>query len=296
MTERRRVLIQGAGAVSAAAGALLAATGAGRIEVRAASRRDDVILTAVGPRGVVAHVPVVRYAEVEPGTVDLLILTSAPGGLDDEVAAALASARPAAVGVTSPVIGDAAVAERMFPGTGIATLAPGLLSFATARGTETRAEYWVPPLARAFSAVAVEGSDRDLPRRLAAEYPRVIGRAPARGVAAVGAAMVPYAAELAIVGGDWPTFLRRLERPGRAMAEAMRVDVGLPAFAPPPIVVRAVLRQLCRTVPFDFPKFAGNHFVRHAGQSLRILDTWRAMTPRATPDLDSLREDLAAVL
>ncbi|MGC5026015.1 hypothetical protein ACLQ3K_14775 [Tsukamurella sp. DT100] len=293
MTERRRVLIQGAGAVSAAAGALLAGTGA---DVRAASRRADVLLTAVDPRGVVAHVPVVRYADVEPGTVDLLILTSAPGELDDGVATALAAARPETVGVTSPVIGDAAVAERMFPGAGIATLAPGLLSFATARGTETRAEFWVPPLARAFSAVAVEGSDRDLPRRLAAEYPGVIGRAPARGVAAVGAAMVPYAAELAIVGGDWPTFLRRLTRPGRAMAEAMRVDVGLPVFAPPPIVVRAVLRQLCRTVPFDFPKFAGNHFVRHADQSLRILDAWRAMTPRATPALDALREDLAAAL
>ncbi|CAM3340642.1 hypothetical protein [Tsukamurella hominis] len=292
MTERRRVLIQGAGAVSAAAGALLAGTGA---DVRAASRRDDVVLTAVDPRGVVAHVPVVRYADVEPGTVDLLILTSAPGELDDGVAAALAAALPATVGVTSPVIGDAAVAERMFPDAGIATLAPGLLSFATARGTETRAEFWVPPLAPAFAAVAVEGSP-GLPRRLAADYPKVIGRAPARGVAAVGATMVPYAAELAIVGGDWPTFLRRLTRPGRAMAEAMRVDVGLPVFAPPPIVVRAVLRQLCRSVPFDFPKFAGNHFVRHAGQSLRILDAWRAMTPRATPALDSLREDLAAAL
>ncbi len=292
MTERRRVLIQGAGAVSAAAGALLAGTGA---EVRAASRRSDVILTAVGPRGETVHVPVVRYTDVEAGTVDLLILTSAPGELDDGVAAALAAARPAAVGVTSPVIGDAAVAERMFPGAGIATLAPGLLSFATSRGTETRAEFWVPPLAPAFAAVAVEGAP-DLPRRLAVEYPKVIGRAPARGVAAVGATMVPYAAELAIVGGDWPTFLRRLKRPGRAMAEAMRVDIGLPVFAPPPIVVRAVLRQLCRTVPFDFPKFAGNHFVRHADQSLRILDAWRAMTPRATPALDSLREDLAAVI
>lgn len=293
MTERRRVLIQGAGAVSAAAGALLAGTGA---EVRAASRRDSVILTAVDPRGVTAHVPVVRYTDIEPGTVDLLILTSAPGDLDEAVAAALAAARPTAVGVTSPVIGDAAVAERMFAGAEIATLAPGLLSFATSRGTETRAEFWVPPLAPAFAAVAVEGSARDLPRRLAAQYPKVIGRAPARSVAAVGAAMVPYAAELAIVGGDWPTFLRRLKRPGRAMAEAMRVDVGLPALAPPPIVVRAVLRRLSRSVPFDFPKFAGNHFVRHAGQSLRILDAWRAMTPRATPALDSLREDLAAVL
>ncbi|MCA0158982.1 hypothetical protein LB823_22515 [Tsukamurella sp. M9C] len=292
MTERRRVLIQGAGAVSAAAGALLAGTGA---DVRAASRRADVLLTAVDPRGVVAHVPVVRYADVEPGTVDLLILTSAPGELDDGVATTLAAARPETVGVTSPVIGDAAVAERMFPGAGIATLAPGLLSFATARGTETRAEFWVPPLAPAFAAVAVEGSP-GLPRRLAAEYPKVIGRTPARAAAAVGAAMVPYAAELAIVGGDWPTFLRRLKRPGRAMAEAMRVDVGLPAPAPPPIVVRAVLRQLCRTVPFDFPKFAGNHFVRHADQSLRILDAWRAMTPRATPALDALREDLAAAL
>ncbi|MCS3779631.1 hypothetical protein [Tsukamurella ocularis] len=293
MTERRRVLIQGAGAVSAAAGVLLAGTGA---EVRAASRRDDVILTAVDPRGVVAHVPVVRYADVEPGTVDLLVLTSAPGELDDEVAAALAASRPRVVGVTSPVIGDAAIAQRVFPGADVATLAPGLLSFATSRGTETRAEYWVPPLTPAFSAVAVEGSSRDLPRRLVREYPAVIGRVPARAVAAVGTLMVPYAAELAVVGGDWPTFLRRLRRPGRAMAEAMRVDVGLPVFAPPAIVVRAVLRQLCRTAPFDFPKFAGNHFVRHADQSLRILDAWRAMTPRATPALDSLREDLAAAL
>ncbi|MBS4102242.1 hypothetical protein [Tsukamurella paurometabola] len=282
--------------MSAAAGALLAGTGDGRAEVRAASRRDDVILTAVDPRGVVSHVPVVRYADVEPGTVDLLILTSAPGDLDDEVAAALVAARPAAIGVTSPVIGDAAIAQRMFAGAEVATLAPGLLSFATSRGTETRAEFWVPPLAPPFAAVAVEGSARDLPRRLAAEHPKVIGRAPAKTVAAVGAAMVPYAAELAIVGGDWPTFLRRLQRPGRAMAEAMRADVGVPAFAPPPLVARAALRQLCRRVPFDFPKFAGNHFVRHAGQSLRILDSWRAMTPRATPALDALRADLATVL
>ncbi|NMD54079.1 MULTISPECIES: hypothetical protein [Tsukamurella] len=293
MTESRRVLIQGAGAVAAAAGALLAGAGA---EVRAASRRDGVVLTAVGPAGEVRHVPVVRYADIEPGTVDLLILTAAPGELDGATVRALVAARPTVVGVTSPVIGDAAIAQRTFPEADVVTLAPGLLSFATSRGTETRAEYWVPPLTPALSAVAVEGSPRDLPKRLAAEYPTVIGRAPAKAAAAVGVLMVPYAAELAIADGDWPTFLRRLQRPGRAMAEAMRADVGLPVLTPPPIVVRAVLRQLCRSAPFDFPKFAGNHFVRHADQSLRILDAWRAMTPRATPALDSLREDLAAVV
>lgn len=296
MTERRRVLIQGAGAVTAAAGALLAETGA---EVRAASRRDGVILTAVAPDGAVAHVPVVTYPQVEAdevqGEVDLLILTSAPGELAPDVAAALAAARPAAIGVTSPVIGDAAIAQRMFPGAEVATLAPGLLAFATSRGTETRAEYWVPPLVPAFAAVGVDGAP-ELPRRLAAEYPKMVGRTPAKAADAVGVLMVPYAAELAVVGGDWPTFLRRLRRPGRAMAEAMRADVGLRVFAPPPLVVRAVLRRMDAMVPFDFPKFAGNHFVRHAGQSLRILDAWRAMTPRATPALDSLREDLAAVV
>ncbi|WP_156485697.1 hypothetical protein [Tsukamurella pseudospumae] len=292
MTERRRVLIQGAGAVAAAGGALLAGTGA---EVRAASRRDGVILTAVAPDGAVTHVPVLLYAQVEPGTVDLLLLTAAPGELSPDVVAALVAAEPRTVAVTSPVIGDAAIAQRMFPGAEVATLAPGLLSFATSRGTETRAEYWVPPLAPAFAAVAVDGAP-DLPRRLAADYPKVVGRTPAKAADAVGVLMVPYAAELAVVGGDWPTFVRRLRRPGRAMAEAMRADIGLPMFAPPPIVVRAVLRQLDRTVPFDLPKFAGNHFVRHAEQSLRILDAWRAMTPRATPALDALRADLAAAL
>ncbi|KXP15093.1 hypothetical protein AXK60_04315 [Tsukamurella pseudospumae] len=286
------MLIQGAGAVAAAAGALLAGTGA---EVRAASRRPGAMLTAVAPDGAVTHVPVVPYAEVAPGTVDLLVLTSAPGELAPEVATALIAVEAPTVGVTSPVIGDAAIAQRMFPGAEVATLAPGLLSFATSRGTETRAEYWVPPLAPAFAAVAVDGAS-ELPRRLATDYPKVVGRTPAKAADAVGVLMVPYAAELAVVGGDWPTFLRRLRRPGRAMAEAMRADIGLPVFAPPPIVVRAVLRQLDRTVPFDFPKFAGNHFVRHAEQSLRILDAWRAMTPRATPALDSLRGDLAAAL
>ncbi|KXO95941.1 hypothetical protein AXK61_04665 [Tsukamurella pseudospumae] len=286
------MLIQGAGAVAAAGGALLAGTGA---EVRAASRRDGVILTAVAPDGAVTHVPVLLYAQVEPGTVDLLLLTAAPGELSPDVVAALVAAEPRTVAVTSPVIGDAAIAQRMFPGAEVATLAPGLLSFATSRGTETRAEYWVPPLAPAFAAVAVDGAP-DLPRRLAADYPKVVGRTPAKAADAVGVLMVPYAAELAVVGGDWPTFVRRLRRPGRAMAEAMRADIGLPMFAPPPIVVRAVLRQLDRTVPFDLPKFAGNHFVRHAEQSLRILDAWRAMTPRATPALDALRADLAAAL
>ncbi len=290
MTTGGRVLVQGAGAVAAAAGALLAGVPGAR--VRAASRRESVLLTAVAPDGAVAHVPVVRYEDVEPGTVDLLILTSAPGELDDSVAAALAAVRPETVGVSSPVIGDAAIAQRMFPDADVVTLAPGLLSFATARGTETRAEYWVPPLTPAFAAVA----DGELPRRLADQYPGVIRRAPARAVAAVGAAMVPYAAELAIAGGHWPTFLRNLRRPGRGTAEAMRVDLGVPVPAPPPIVVRAVLRRLGRTAPFDLPTFAGNHFVRHAEQSLRILDAWRAMTPRATPALDSLRDDLAAAL
>ncbi len=292
MSEGGRVLIQGAGAVAAAAGALLAADGA---DVRAASRRAGVILTGIDPRGTTTHVPVVRYAEVEPGSVDLLILTSAPGELDDEIVAGLVAARPALVGVTSPVIGDAAVAARMFRDAEIVTLAPALLSFATSRGTETRAEFWVPPLTPAFAAVDVEGSP-GAARRVAADYPAVIRRTPERMTAAVGAVMVPYAAELAIAGGAWATFLRRLRRPGRAAAEALRIDPRLPVPAPPPLLVRAALRVAERRVPFDFPKFAGNHFVRHADQSLRILDAWRAMTPRATPTLDSLRDDLAAVV
>ena len=76
MTTGGRVLVQGAGAVAAAAGALLAGVPGAR--VRAASRRESVLLTAIAPDGAPAHVPVVRYEDVEPGTVDLLILTSRP--------------------------------------------------------------------------------------------------------------------------------------------------------------------------------------------------------------------------
>lgn len=286
-----KVLIQGAGAVAAAAGALLADAGA---EVSAASRREGVTLTAVRmPDGAPHHVRVVDYARLEPGTVDLLILTAAPGELAPDVVAALVAAKIPAVAVTSPVAGDAALTRITFPGAEVALLAPSLLSFATSRGTETRAEYWVPPLAKPFLVSPVDGSP-DLPARLTSAFPKVIGRAPAKAVRASSAVMVPYAAELAVAGGDWPTFLHRLHRPAKASVEAMRADVGLPFLPPPAFVVRAALRQAGRTVPFDLPKFAGNHFVRHAEQSLRMLDGWRAAATRPTPALDSLRADLEA--
>lgn len=297
-----RILIQGAGAIAAAAGALLSRGG---VTVSAASRRDGVELTAVRRRssgaglfvagrhsgaGVPVSVPVIRYADVRPGDFDLLILTSAPGELAPDVTAALVAAGVPAVAGTSQVPGDLAATQTLFSGAEVALLAPNVASFATARGASTSAEFWVPPLLGAFLAAG----DGPLPARLAAAFPRVIRRAPMRAVEASPAGLVPYAAELAVVDGDWDSFRARLQRPGRASAEALRAVTG--RFAPvlPAPLVRVGLGAAGLVIPFDVPAFAGNHFVRHADQSLRMLDAWRAAAERPTPALDSLRADLAS--
>ncbi|GAA1015395.1 hypothetical protein GCM10009551_103400 [Nocardiopsis tropica] len=285
-----RVLIQGAGAIAAAAGALFAEAGAA---VTAASRRDGVTLTAVRRRsGTTVDVPVTVYAGIAPGVFDLLVLTSAPGELAPEVAAVLRDARIPAVVGTSQVPGDLAPTRALFPHAEVGWLAPNVASFATSRGPQTRAEFWVPPLLGAF-LVAGDGA---LPARMAAEFPRVVRRAPMRAVEASPAGLVPYAAELAVVDGDWDAFRRSLGRPGAAAAEALRVVTGRTAPALPPIVVRVGLATAGVAIPFDVPTFAGNHFVRHAEQSLRMLDAWRAAAGRPTPALDSLRTDLAAAI
>lgn len=115
-----------------------------------------------------------------------------------------------------------------------------------------------------------------------------------RAVEASPAGLVPYAAELAVVDGDWDSFRARLQRPGLASAEALRTVTG--RFAPvlPAPLVRVGLGAAGLVIPFDVPAFAGNHFVRHADQSLRMLDAWRAAAERPTPALDSLRADLAS--
>lgn len=292
-----RVLIQGAGAVAGAAGALFAAA---RADVIALSTRPGATLCAVEAGGGEGHdVRVMGYGDIPSGAVDLLLLTSTPRNFDQRVIDALVALTPSVVAVVSPLMDDVAVARELFPHSDVVVLAPALLSSVADRSRDVRAEFWVPPLTRPFVAVAVPGggrSGRSPERELASVFPSVIGTAPERLLRYAHALMVPFAAELAAAQGQWSVFRLRLRRPSRAAGEAMSSLGRVRLPGPPVAFVAAVLAVGVRFAPFDIPDFAGRHFVRHAGQSVDMLDEWRSMARRPTPNLDALRADLVAAI
>lgn len=206
---------------------------------------------------------------------DLVVLTTRPGDLDEEVAAAIRAVAPRWVAITSQVDGDLDVARSLFPGTEVVVFGPAFLSErvdaspATPAGREVR--YWSPFGAPTF----LVAGPKHAVRRLSPELGSLVVPVPMKALLVSPAVFMPFVAELSVRGGDWEALLDHLDLPSAAASEAIEAAAGIRV----PIVpeaARAVLEVIERISPISLPEYAGRHFARHEGQTLDMLDGWIA--------------------
>lgn len=199
---------------------------------------------------------------------DLVVLTTRPGDLDEDVAAAIRAVAPRWVAITSQVDGDLEVARSLFPGAEVVVFGPAFLS---ERTTSHTVRYWTPLGATAFF---VAGSAETV-RRLTRALGSLVLPVPLEALLVPPAVFMPFVAELSIDGGEWDELLTHLRRPSDAAAEAVRAVTGVPVPILP-AVARAVLELAERASPIPMREYAGRHFARHGGQTLAMLDGWIA--------------------
>ncbi|WP_131247960.1 hypothetical protein [Brevibacterium casei] len=219
---------------------------------------------------------------------DLVVLTTRPGDLDEDVAAAIRAVAPRWVAITSQVDGDLEVARSLFPGAEVVVFGPAFLS---ERTTSHTVRYWTPLGATAFF---VAGSAETV-RRLTRALGSLVLPVPLEALLVPPAVFMPFVAELSIDGGEWDELLTHLRRPSDAAAEAVRAVTGVPVPILP-AVARAVLELAERVSPIPMREYAGLHFSRHEGQTLAMLDGWIARAPEhaaLTEIADGLRAKLA---
>lgn len=206
---------------------------------------------------------------------DLVVLTTRPGDLDEDVAAAIRAVAPRWVAITSQVDGDLDVARSQFPGTEVVIFGPAFLSErvdaspAIPAGREVR--YWSPFRAPAFLAAG----QKHAVRRLSHELGSLVLPVPLDAVIVPSAVFMPFVAELSVRGGDWEALLDHLDLPSAAAAEAVEAAAGIRVLIVPE-AARAVLEAIERISPISLPEYAGRHFARHEGQTLDMIDGWIA--------------------
>ena len=281
------VLFAGSGAVSAAAVAALPGAVAGHI----ASRHPTGPVEVRRPRrfrSATTHtIEPMSYAEAAAADWDLIVLTTRPGETDPAVLD-FATAFAPLVATTSQVPGDlGALAARA----GAAVLlAPAFLSDAASRDP-LRVTAWYP--GRRLFVAAGEPAHVDAATALLAG---AATPGTEESVLTGAARTMPYLAELVVAHGDWNALNHNLRRPAAAAAEALGALTGRAHRVPPAVQARVALAALSALAPFDFPAYAAQHFTRHAGQTLAMLDAWRAAATTPTPTLDELRHDLAETI
>lgn len=206
---------------------------------------------------------------------DLVVLTTRPSDLDEEVAAAIRAVAPRWVAITSQVDGDLVVARSQFPGAEVVIFGPAFLSErvdaspAIPAGHEVR--YWSPFGAPAFFAAG----PMHAVRRLSRELWSLVLPVPMEALLVSPAVFMPFVAELSVRGGDWEALLDHLDLPSAAAAEAVEAAAGIRV----PIVpeaARVVLEAIERISPIPMRDYAGRHFSRHEGQTIDMLDGWIA--------------------
>lgn len=295
-----KVVFQGAGAIGLAAAALFGRGHEAVVVSRSESSNSDPVrargaayprrVRAFGQRlvcrvpvrrepgqgtGPVRRVPVVDWAAVSSELWDLVVLTTRPGDLDEDVASSILALRPGLIAITSQVDGDRSVAASMFPDSEILVFSPALLS---ERTTGRNVSYWHPPGMPVFMASGRGETVRGLRRRLGG----LIVGVPAFMISAPPAVFIPYVAELSAREGNWAGLRSHLRRPTRAAAEAVHAVTGVRM----PMSERGaglVLDALERFVPIDVTEYAGRHFGRHEGQTLDMLDGWLSRAAERTP-------------
>lgn len=219
---------------------------------------------------------------------DLVVLTTRPGDLDEDVAAAIRAVAPRWVAITSQVDGDLEVARSLFPGAEVVVFGPAFLS---ERTTSHTVRFWTPLGATAFFVAGPAEPVRRLTRALGS----LVLPVPLEALLVPPAVFMPFVAELSIDGGEWDELLTHLRRPSDAAAEAVRAVTGVPVPILP-AVARAVLELAERVSPIPMREYAGRHFARHERQTLAMLDGWIARAPEhaaLTEIADGLRAKLA---
>lgn len=228
---------------------------------------------------------------------DLVVLTTRPGDLDDEVAAAIRAVAPRWVAITSQVDGDLEVARSLFPGAEVVVFGPAFLSErlespaapgADGLGAEVR--YWTPLGAPIFLVAGPAAPVRRLNRELGA----LVLPVPLEALLASPAVFMPFVAELSAEGGDWGGLLTHLRLPSAGASEALRAVTGVPVPVLP-AVARIVLELADRVSPIPMREYSGRHFARHEGQTLAMLDGWIARAPEHAA-LSELADELRARL
>ena len=249
--------------------------------------------------------------------VDLLVLTSRPVDLDEDLVAAIDRIGPRTIAVTSQVAGDREAAAAVFAGTSVVTFLPAFLSeripaspaahrrdagSAEAEGpvgcapdsecpaacAPDSVRYWAPRGAPAFF---VSGPPQVV-GRLRRDLGRLVVAVPDAALIDGPALFIPFAAELIARAGSWEEMRGSLGRPATAAAEAMRAVSGV---RPPGIRALAgcVLAAAQRLAPFDLGSYASRHFLRHVRQTRDMLHGWQTTAgPGEAPALQSLIDEL----
>ena len=228
---------------------------------------------------------------------DLVVLTTRPVDLDDEVAAAIRAVAPRWVAITSQVDEDLEVARSLFPGAEVVVFGPAFLSerlespAASGTGGPGReVRFWTPLGAPVF---LVAGPAAPV-RRLSRELGSLVLPVPLEALLASPAVFMPFVAELSAEGGDWGELLTHLRLPSAGASEALRAVTGVPVLVLP-AVARVVLELADRVSPIPMREYAGRHFARHEGQTLAMLDGWIARAPEHAA-LSELADGLRARL
>lgn len=201
---------------------------------------------------------------------DLVVLTTRPGDLDEDVASAIRAVAPRWLAITSLVDGDVNVARSLFPGAEVVIFAPTFLSERIGSlATDPEVRYWTPLRAPVFFAAGPTHPVRRLGRVLGS----LVMPVPTKALLVPPAVFIPYVAELSARGGDWAQLLGHLRRPSEAATEAIggASGMGVPML---PAVARVVLEALEGISPIPMRDYAGRHFARHEGQTLAMLEGW----------------------
>lgn len=219
---------------------------------------------------------------------DLVVLTTRPGDLDEDVAAAVRAVAPRWVAITSQVDGDLEVARSLFPGAEVVVFGPAFLS---ERTTSHTVRFWTPLGATAFFVAGPAEPVRRLTRALGS----LVLPVPLEALLVPPAVFMPFVAELSAEGGDWGGLLTHLRLPSAGASEALRAVTGVPVPVLP-AVAKVVLELADRVSPIPMREYAGRHFARHERQTLAMLDGWIARAPEhaaLTEIADGLRAKLA---
>ncbi|GAA1863837.1 hypothetical protein GCM10009813_26110 [Brevibacterium marinum] len=219
---------------------------------------------------------------------DLIVLTTRPGDLDQDVVDAIAECAPVFLAITSQVADDLRLARSMFPGIEVLIFGPAFLSERVDAsevpvvGRQVR--YWAPAGLPRFLIAGRSHAVTRLSRSLGA----LVLPVPVAMVTMPPAVFIPYAGELSARSGRWTALRLHLRRPTKAAAEAVHALTGvrLPMSAS---LAGLILDAMERVVPFDVGAYAGRHFGRHEGQTLDMLEAWIARETERSPSGETQR-------